>query len=78
MQTYIYTAGYTGEESLNDVEQDFLTWVPYKSQASFAITLCCGEQFDPSETIATYFGTGYVKKATENIYTKSLKLELNY
>lgn len=64
---------------LNSVQQNFVTWLPYKKQEPFKITVCCTDpEFNPNELIQTWLGEGEVSTATYDIFTGRLELELFY
>lgn len=66
---------------INGVYQDFISWWPYIRQEPFKINLCCGDTFNPEELVLTGvggLGPGTVERATYNILTDRLQLEIIY
>ena len=63
---------------LNNVQQNFLSWIPYKKQEPFKTSLCCSDSFNPSDLVQTSLGNGTVSTATLNIFTGRIELELLY
>lgn len=63
---------------LNNVSQDFLSWIPYKKQESFKTDLCCSDEFSPYDLITTKLGNAVVDGATHDIYTNRLEIEPSY
>ena len=63
---------------INNSQQDFLSWIPYKKQESFKVDHCCGDAFNPNDLIRTKLGDGSVESASHNIFTGRLEIQLIY
>jgi len=64
--------------TLNGDAQTFLSWLPYIKQDKFKFTRCCGDTFNPGDSVTTDLGVGYVASAEENIFTESVEIEIAY
>lgn len=51
---------------------------PTKRQEIISIPLCCGDSFEVKDQVKTDLGIGYVEKASLNLKTEMLSLELKY
>lgn len=63
---------------INNVQQNFISWLPYIKQDKFKVDLCCDQVFKPQDLITTRLGSGVVGSATHNILTDRLETELSY
>lgn len=63
---------------INNVQQDFISWLPYIKQEKFKVDYCCDDVFNPQDLITTSLGNGVVDNATHNVLTDRLELELSY
>jgi len=64
--------------NMNGVNTDFYSTKPTKKGKKVTIPLCCGDVFNPDNTIKTVLGTGIVDKATFSFKNETLELELLY
>ena len=62
---------------LND-EINFNSTKPLKKGAKISVPVDCADLFDPNDSIKTVLGTGIVDKATFNMLTCMVELELKY
>lgn len=62
----------------NDSEVTFYSTKPIKKGKTVIVPIECGEVFDPSQKIKTVLGEGIVDKATFNLRTCMMELELKY
>lgn len=67
---------------INNVQQDFISYLPYIKQEKFKTDYCCGQVFDPNDLITTNLTpdlqNGVVDTATHNVFTGRMELELIY
>lgn len=63
---------------LNGYETTFLSVEPTKKGTTISIPFCCGDSFDPDDTITTPLGVGIVDKAKFNFMSSTLELDLLY
>lgn len=64
------------EGRMNDEDTTFTTAKRVKKLTSFTVQSCCEDDFDPVATITVPAGVGEVKRAGENIFRESLKIDL--
>lgn len=64
--------------SINGVSQDFLSWIPFKTQSPVKTNLCCSDVFNPSDLVTTTEGHAVVKSAKLNKITGTLEIEPIY
>lgn len=57
---------------------EFISTKPFKKGEQITVPLCCGDVFDPNDTITTPLGVGVVKKATFNFLSETIALDLMY
>ena len=62
----------------NEAEVKFKSTKPFKKGAKFSIPIECGEVFNPNDTIKTELGLAIVDKATFNLASCMMELELKY
>lgn len=63
---------------LNGTDVTFITTKPLKKGEKISVPLCCNDVFDPNDTITTPLGVGVVDKASFNLASKTLELDLLY
>lgn len=63
---------------MNNVATNFLSVRPTKRGKAITFPLCCGDTFNPDDTIQTAIGTGIVDKATFSFRAETLTVELLY
>lgn len=63
---------------INNLQQDFISWLPYIKQEKFKVNYCCDDVFSPQDLITTSLGNGVVDSATHNVLTDRLEIELSY
>lgn len=63
---------------LNGTDVTFITTKPLKKGEKITVPLCCNDVFDPNDTVTTPLGVGVVDKATFNLASKTLELDLMY
>lgn len=63
---------------MNYLPTSFLSTKPTKKGEKITIPLCCGDTFDPDNTVKTALGSGIVDKATFNFKDETLELDLLY
>jgi hypothetical protein len=64
--------------NMNNIDTEFITSKPTKKGDKITIPLCCGDVFDPDDTIKTALGEGIVDKAVFSFKDETLELELLY
>lgn len=64
--------------NMNGFDTEAKSVVPTKKQVKLEALLCCGDTFDPEQTVATFLGNGYVRTANFDLYRETLSLELLY
>jgi len=64
--------------SMNNVPTSAITVIPTKKQVTLDVSLCCGEDFDPENLVATELGEGSVAEASFDLYKENLTLTLLY
>ena len=69
------------EGVLNDAPATFLSTRKTRKLEPFKITVCCGDNFNPADSIETLVGTSYVQKTTANYFagvdTNLITIEAN-
>lgn len=73
---FYYRPVSSGEFNGNDVT--FFSTKPFKKGAKISIPIECGETFNPNESIKTGLGVGVIDKATFNMQSCMMDLELKY
>lgn len=63
---------------MNGALTNFLSVKPTKKGVTLSVPLCCGDTFNPDDTVETEIGTGTVEKAVFNFKTGFLSLDLLY
>jgi hypothetical protein len=63
---------------MNRAVVDFYSTLPLKKGVPISIPFCCGDQFNPDDTVTSPLGTGIVEKATFDFNTGMLELDLVY
>lgn len=63
---------------MNNVATTFLSVIPIKKGKPVTIPFCCGDTFDPNDTVTTVLGDGIVEKSTFNFKDDTLTIELLY
>lgn len=63
---------------INGVEYLMLSTKPIKKGESITVPLCCSDNFDPLDTVQTFFGAGIVDSAKFQLTTETLELDLLY
>lgn len=63
---------------MNRALVEFYSTLPLKKGVRISIPLCCDDTFDPDDTINSPLGTGIVEKATFDLNTSMLDLDLVY
>lgn len=63
---------------MNDAVTNFLSVIPTRKGTALTVPFCCGDVFNPSDTVKTALGDGTVEKATFNFKTDTLTLDLIY
>lgn len=51
---------------------------PVKLQEEISFPICCGDEFDPTELVKTGMGLGHVEKASIDLKTSFMTLQLKY
>lgn len=64
--------------NMNNVLTDFLSVRPTKKGKTVTVPLCCGDTFNPDDTIKTGLGDGIVEKASFSLKDNTVALDLLY
>lgn len=64
--------------NMNNIDTLFLSVKPTKQGSKITVPLCCGDVFNPDDTIKTFLGDGVVDKATYNFKDETLEVDLLY
>jgi hypothetical protein len=63
---------------MNNVLTNFISVIPTRKGAALTVPFCCGDTFNPSDTVKTALGDGTVEKAAFNFKNDTLTLDLIY